>query len=60
VVDEIPYFEPDPLEPFALDDPQVESLLLLAAHRRRMDPSDLLAVLVDCDRRGTNPLCSPS
>jgi len=57
--DEFPYFEPDLLQPFALDDPQVKELLLLAAQQRRMDPSDYLAVLVDCDRRGAKLLWKP-
>jgi hypothetical protein len=57
-ISEVPLFEPDgpdELEPFELD-PQVVALLPLAARRRRMDPLDLLAVLVDCDRRGVEPL----
>jgi hypothetical protein len=48
--------ELDPLELLELDDPEVENLLLLAAHKRRLSPSAYLAVLVDCDRRGTKPL----
>jgi hypothetical protein len=55
-MNDVPFFDPDPLEPFALEDTQVEALLVLAASRRRMDPSSYLAVLVDCDRRGVKPL----
>jgi hypothetical protein len=53
--DELP-FEPDPLEDFALDNPALEALLVLAARKRHMSPSAYLAVLVDCDRRGVTPL----
>jgi hypothetical protein len=49
----VPYFEPDPLEPFALDDSQVEALL--AARRRRMGPPDYLSTLVERDWCGVEP-----
>src|SRR5262249_54011432 len=45
----------DPIAHLALD-PKITKLILLAARTRRMDPSDYLAVLVDCDRRGIKPL----
>ena len=45
---------PDPMVPLALD-PEVTKLLLLAAKYRRMEPSDYLAVLLDCERKGTKP-----
>jgi hypothetical protein len=51
-----PWPELDPLELLELGDPEVENLLLLAARERRMDPSDYLAILVECDRRGNKPL----
>jgi len=51
-----PWPELDPLERLELDDPEVEELLLLAARKRRMDPSDYLRVLVECERKGSKPL----
>jgi hypothetical protein len=57
-MNDLPFFEPDPLEDFELDDPRVEELLVLAARNRGMSPSAYLAVLVDCERRGVKPLWS--
>jgi hypothetical protein len=45
---------PDPMVLLALK-PEAAKLLLLAAQKRRMDPSDYLSVLVDCERRGIKP-----
>jgi hypothetical protein len=52
---EVPPFEPDPLEEDFELDSSTEALLRLAASRRRMEPVDYLAVLVDCERKGIKP-----
>jgi hypothetical protein len=55
-MNEEPRPEPEEFVTFELDDPEAEPLLLLAAQKCRMDPSDYLAILVDCERRGIKPL----